>query len=178
MNMFEMFGNLEATGKQVADFIERTQALLARIEAAQTKIAERLESLEAGHGKLHDQNAEILGWLAEIDDDENDEIIESVENAANAVASAAEEVAEAAEAIAEESAEENSSELVMQENPSEDIAKAEETVKVEEPAKAEETVKVEETAPETRKEDEKLIETEVPPAPAKTGKRKRSFIRI
>ncbi len=169
MGMMDMFADLENTGKQVAEFIGQSTARLEAMAATQVEILTKLSELAEGHAKLHDQQAEILGWLAEIDDDETEEAIEEVTEAAEQVAEAAEQIAEAAEEIVGS----ETVEATVAESNSETVAEPvpEPTPEVKEEGK-------EEILPEPRKEDDKLIETEVAPATKKPAKRKRSFIRV
>jgi uncharacterized phage infection (PIP) family protein YhgE len=169
MAIMDMFANLESTGQQVAQFITESTARINAIHQRQEEIIVKLAELAEGHAKLHDQQAEILGWIAEIDDSEAEEALETVEEAAETIAEASEQIAEKAAEIVEETMTEETEVAQSPEVPEEVTPHVAEEVK--------EEVK-EETLPEPRKEDDKLIETEIPPATETPKKRKRTFIRI
>jgi len=173
MSMMDMFENLQSTGVQVAEFITNAQALLNEIRATQTAMSEKIGVIETGHAKLFEQHAQILALLEDIGAEDETEETEEIVEAAETVAEAAETVAAAAETVAEVAA------VITEETPSvESVAEVPAETVSETVAEETTAAPVEDIPPEPRKEDDKLIETEVPPAPEKPAKRKRSFIRV
>jgi ABC-type transporter Mla subunit MlaD len=167
MGMLDALGDLEKTGKQVAEFVANATQMLQEMRTDLAAAKADLASLREEHHHLHARHEAIMGWLADIDEEAAEELAEAAAESAEEAASAAAQ-ATASAAQAEQSAAEATVEAVVEEAAEEPVAPTEETSSAEG-----------ETPPEERKEEKELTETTIPEeTAAKPKKNKRAFLRI
>jgi hypothetical protein len=105
--MFEMF---EKYGKQITDFLSEARTLLGNLTTEVAALRAENGELKAQVTRIEGAHMLLMEWLAEIDEEESDEVLDETEEAAETAVAAAEvavAASETAQAIAVEEVEQN-----------------------------------------------------------------------